>query len=297
MTLPRPGALGLRYPVLSGQQSNRIYGGKNGDQVARSKNPKRYSPEFKDEAAKMVVDLCKPIAQVAQELGINRITLGFWVKAYRRHHPGDELPIDMPDRARNSPDEPADITSAPANITDQPANITGPSDVSGDNADRAELTRQISPALAGLDHDEREAIELNLRQDLEIADLATVPGMPRNKVDALASRTRGKLERALGALLVARMGRQSWLALDTLLADWDGRLTTLTAPTRDLAARTHTPHVRFAGQQQGRRSAGRHRDGLVEVRSGPPLRAENFSLLSSNSTITYAELTSREATE
>jgi transposase-like protein len=77
-----------------------------GDQVTGSKIPKRHSPEFKDKAAKMVVDPSRPIAQVARELGVNRATLGFWVKAYRQQHSGDELPIDMPHR----PDEAADIT-------------------------------------------------------------------------------------------------------------------------------------------------------------------------------------------
>ena len=43
-----------------------------------SKNPKRYSPEFKDQAAKMVVDFSRPIAQVARELKVNDTTLGFW---------------------------------------------------------------------------------------------------------------------------------------------------------------------------------------------------------------------------
>ena len=65
-----------------------------------SKNPKRYSPEFKEQATKMVVDFSRPIAQVARELKMNDTTLGFWVKAYRRQHSGDTLPIDMPDRAR-----------------------------------------------------------------------------------------------------------------------------------------------------------------------------------------------------
>ena len=60
--------------------------------MARSNNPKRYSPEFKDGAAKMVVDLSWPIAQVAQEPRINRTTLGFRGKAYRQHHSGDERP-------------------------------------------------------------------------------------------------------------------------------------------------------------------------------------------------------------
>jgi transposase len=61
---------------------------------------KRYSPEFKEEAARMVVDSSRPIAAVARELGVNDTTLGFWVKAYRKKNATAELPLDMPDRAR-----------------------------------------------------------------------------------------------------------------------------------------------------------------------------------------------------
>ena len=68
--------------------------------MSGDKNPKRYSPEFKEQAAKMVVDFSRPIAQVARELKVNDTTLGFWVKAYRQQHSGDELPIEMLDRAR-----------------------------------------------------------------------------------------------------------------------------------------------------------------------------------------------------
>jgi hypothetical protein len=160
------------------------------------------------------------------------------------------MPADMPDQAWNRPDETADITGQPADR--------------GGNPERAELTRRISAALAGLDHDEREVIELHLRRDLDIADLATVLGMPRNKVEALASRARGKLERALGALLVARMGREACPALDSLLADWDGRLTTLTAPTRYLV----TQHIeRCQACEKGSRRALR---AAVLSGIGPP---------------------------
>jgi hypothetical protein len=67
-----------------------------------------------------VVNLSRPIAQVAQELGINRTILGFWVRAYRQQHSGDELPIDMPDQARNRPDEPADTTGPPGDSVGPP---------------------------------------------------------------------------------------------------------------------------------------------------------------------------------
>ena len=61
---------------------------------------KRYSPEFKEQAARKVVDNSLPIAQVARELGVNDTTLGFWVKAYRKKLAGQPLPADMPDAER-----------------------------------------------------------------------------------------------------------------------------------------------------------------------------------------------------
>ena len=68
--------------------------------MSGGKNPKRYSPEFKEQAAKKVVDFSRPIAQVARELGVNDTTLGFWVKEYRKKRSGEPLPLDMPDQAR-----------------------------------------------------------------------------------------------------------------------------------------------------------------------------------------------------
>jgi hypothetical protein len=51
--------------------------------------------------------------------------------------------------------------------------------------------------------------------------------VPRNHAHALLSRARSQLERSLGALVVARTGRQACPALDAILADWDGRMTVL----------------------------------------------------------------------
>ena len=62
--------------------------------------PKRYTPEFKEQAAKKVVNNSLPIAQVARELDVNDTTLGFWVKAYRKKLDGQPLPPDMPDAER-----------------------------------------------------------------------------------------------------------------------------------------------------------------------------------------------------
>jgi transposase len=61
---------------------------------------KRYTAEFKEQAARKVVDNSLPIAQVARELGVNDTTLGFWVKAYRKERAGQPLPEGMPDDER-----------------------------------------------------------------------------------------------------------------------------------------------------------------------------------------------------
>jgi transposase-like protein len=58
---------------------------------------KSYNPEFKEQAARKVVEGSLPIAQVARELGVNDTTLGFWVKAYRRKVSGEPLPESMPE--------------------------------------------------------------------------------------------------------------------------------------------------------------------------------------------------------
>ena len=61
---------------------------------------KSFSPEFKDEAVKMVIETSRPIARVAKELGINEGTLGNGVNAYRREHAGEEPPLTVNERAR-----------------------------------------------------------------------------------------------------------------------------------------------------------------------------------------------------
>jgi transposase-like protein len=61
---------------------------------------KKYSPEFRDEAARMVVETSRAIAEVARELGVSETSLGNWVRAYREEHAGDEPPLQVSERAR-----------------------------------------------------------------------------------------------------------------------------------------------------------------------------------------------------
>jgi transposase len=69
-----------------------------GEILPRAK--KSFSPEFRDEAVKMVIETSRPIARVAKELGINEGTLGNWVGIYRREHAGEEPPLSVSERAR-----------------------------------------------------------------------------------------------------------------------------------------------------------------------------------------------------
>jgi RNA polymerase sigma factor (sigma-70 family) len=108
---------------------------------------------------------------------------------------------------------------------EEAAGSAAPPAGAGDDTARAELRGLVRAALDGLNPGEREVIELGFRHDLSGADLAAVLGVSRNQAHALASRARGRLERELGVLLVARSGRWACPALDLMLYDWDGQLT------------------------------------------------------------------------
>ncbi|GAA3065162.1 transposase [Actinokineospora globicatena] len=60
----------------------------------------RYSPEFREAAAKEVVERSRSIADVARDLGVLEQTLGHWVKKYREVHAAGEEELSVSDRAR-----------------------------------------------------------------------------------------------------------------------------------------------------------------------------------------------------
>jgi transposase-like protein len=61
---------------------------------------KNFTPEYREEAVKSVIETSRPVAQVAKELGINAGTLSNWVGAYRREHAGEEPALTVNERAR-----------------------------------------------------------------------------------------------------------------------------------------------------------------------------------------------------
>ena len=63
-----------------------------------SRKYRKFSPEFRAEAVRMVINSSRPIAQVAKELGVNDGTLGNWVGQYRAEHAEDEPPLTPAER-------------------------------------------------------------------------------------------------------------------------------------------------------------------------------------------------------
>ena len=62
---------------------------------------KQYTPEYRDEVVKMVLETSRPIAHVARELGLNEGTVANWVNRYRKEHgPEEESDLDLSERAR-----------------------------------------------------------------------------------------------------------------------------------------------------------------------------------------------------
>ncbi len=115
-------------------------------------------------------------------------------------------------------------SSAPLDEADE---MTDDAPEVGASAEKEELRALVQAALAGLNPGEREIIELNLRHELDGADLAATLGVSRNQAHALASRARSQFETSLGTLLVARSAPRACPDLTAMLSGWDGRLTVL----------------------------------------------------------------------
>lgn len=65
-----------------------------------SKSRRSFTPEYKDEIARMVVEASRAIPSTAREIGVNEQTLRNWVNDYRKAHAADEPPLTVSERAR-----------------------------------------------------------------------------------------------------------------------------------------------------------------------------------------------------
>ena len=115
--------------------------------------------------------------------------------------------------------------NAAAPLHDAPEQADDSVDVGG-AAERAETVALIRAAVGGLNDGERDVIN-QYWHGLEVPEVAAVLGVSRNHAYTLFSRARDQLEASVAVLLVGRSGRRDCATLDSLLGDWDGRLTAL----------------------------------------------------------------------
>ena len=68
--------------------------------MGTSKKRKSYTPEYRREAARLVIDTDRRIVAVAREIGVGQALLGRWVQAERARTGGDvAAPLDLDERA------------------------------------------------------------------------------------------------------------------------------------------------------------------------------------------------------
>jgi RNA polymerase sigma factor (sigma-70 family) len=91
-----------------------------------------------------------------------------------------------------------------------------------EHAERAALQQLVWDASAGLADRDRALLDLHLRQGLEDAELGEAMGVTSSNAYVMLNRLRAQVDRSLGALLMARIGRDDCEELDAVLADWDG---------------------------------------------------------------------------
>jgi RNA polymerase sigma factor (sigma-70 family) len=90
-------------------------------------------------------------------------------------------------------------------------------------AKQAELRSLVWEAVDGLGERDQELMALHLTEGLEGEDLAAAMGVDMSHLPVLVSRTRNRVEKAMGALLIARLGNEDCDQLDSVLGDWEGR--------------------------------------------------------------------------
>ncbi|MET3963646.1 RNA polymerase sigma factor (sigma-70 family) [Marmoricola sp. OAE513] len=95
------------------------------------------------------------------------------------------------------------------------------------SAETAALQQLVWDAAAGLADRDRALLDLHLRQGLEGAELGEAMGVSAANAYVMLNRLRAQVDKSLGALLVARLGRHDCDELDALLVDWDGTFSPL----------------------------------------------------------------------
>jgi len=90
-----------------------------------------------------------------------------------------------------------------------------------------EAAALLRAAAQGLNDRDRAVLALHLQEGLDGEELAAALGVRHANPYSLVHRARAQLDRAVGALIIARLGREDCSTLSVLLADWNGTLTPL----------------------------------------------------------------------
>lgn len=153
--------------------------------------------------------------------------------ARRQRQRGREVLVEAIDDLPWIPNDDADLDVG-LDIGTPDVVTAGAGDRTGDGAvpiaaigSTGAIERLIQEASAGLTDRDRIVAELGLRQNLQGEELAAALGVTTNHAYVLVHRVRGRLERAVTAVLVARTGRDDCPDLQRVLAGWDGDLTVL----------------------------------------------------------------------
>ena len=59
---------------------------------------RKFTPEFRDEAVRLVLDTGRPVAEVGRDIGVVEGTLGNWVNLWRTPHAGEEPALNVGER-------------------------------------------------------------------------------------------------------------------------------------------------------------------------------------------------------
>ncbi len=95
-----------------------------------------------------------------------------------------------------------------------------------DERTRREEARQLlHSALSGLNGRQREAVDLELRHQLDVQELAGVLGLPVDQAAELADQAKTALDDALAAAIIARSGRGECPSVAALVDTWEWPLT------------------------------------------------------------------------
>ena len=113
-----------------------------------------------------------------------------------------------------------------AEVEDMSGPLATDDDLASAGAESSDLAQVLGDAAVGLDDGDRAVLELQLL-GLDGADLADALGVAPDAAYQASFRMKERLERSIGALLVARQGRGDCGDLDQLLRAWDGTFSVL----------------------------------------------------------------------